>query len=79
MRVSELNEMVTIDTSIQKLLSDLQDLYAKRQSIIETDAPIKSSRPAKARKTPDINSLDFNDFDLSLATSLLPKRRGLFS
>ena len=79
MRVSELTEMVTIDKSIQNLLSDLQDLYLKRQSIVETDSSAKTSRRTKANKAPDINNLDFDEFDLSLAKSLLPKRRRLFN
>ena len=80
MRVSELNEIVTIDKSIQSLLSDLQDLYMKRQSIVEVDTPpkSKSTRRAKSTKATSLSSLDFDDFDLSLGTSLLPKRRNLF-
>ena len=80
MRVSELNEIVTIDKSIQSLLSDLQDLYMKRKSIVEVDAPLqsKSTRRAKSTKATSLSSLDFDDFDLSLGTSLLPKRRNLF-
>lgn len=78
MRVSELNEMVTIDTTIQSLLRDLQDLYAKRQQIVETGTTTSTSRRTKAPKKPTVNSLDFDEFDLTLTKSLLPKRRHIF-
>ena len=76
MRVSQLNEIVTIDTSIQNLLSDLQDLYVKRQSIVEADKPSKAS--VEITTPVSIDEMDLDHFDLSLTSSLLP-RRSLYS
>ena len=78
MRVCDLNELTSIDKSIQNIIKDLQELCQKRQSIIGDEPVEPKVNRAKRKKTPSINSIDLNSFDLTLASAQTTKRRRLF-
>lgn len=65
MRVVELEEVSTLDQTIQQLLKDLQDLYGKRQAIVE---PKKSGKKPKKNQAnePDLDDIALEELDLTL-------------
>ena len=64
MNVSDLTKFQQIDREIQRLLSDLAELYKAREEAFGGTA-----KPAKTRKKATVKSLDkidFTQFDLSI-------------
>lgn len=77
MRVTDLSEMTAIDSSIQRLLSELQELYSKRQSIV--DPKKRKGSKSKADNDSQIDTVLLDDIDLSLNEQSSFKRFGIFT